>query len=84
MRGREETNHRLTGGTSTARRWAEYLLAVLAGNVLYLFVEPQLPEGMRHRIFRIDPGLGIDFMICVGLYGLLRLARGSSDSDSPS
>ena len=81
MAGREQTNQEARRGISTARRWAEYLLAVLGGNVVYLFIEPQLPLAMRHRIFRIDLGLAADFSICVVLYGLVRLARGWNDGD---
>jgi hypothetical protein len=76
MRGREETHSRPPGGISTARRWAEYLLAILGGNILYLAIEPQLPNPLRHRMFQIDLGLGLDFLICVALYGLIRLVRG--------
>ncbi|HEY1866291.1 MAG TPA: hypothetical protein VGG55_04405 [Candidatus Acidoferrales bacterium] len=65
------------GEVSTARRWAEYLVAILGGNILYLFVEPQLPSGMRHRMFRVDWGLAIDFLICVMAYGLVRMFRGN-------
>ena len=81
MPGREETNERAESGVSTSRRWAEYLVAVLAGNVAYLFVEPQLPAAMRHRMFRVDLGLGIDFLMCVAIYGLVRLVRLSSNDD---
>jgi hypothetical protein len=80
MPGREETNERVENRVSTSRRWAEYLVAVLAGNVAYLFVEPQLPVAMRHRMFRVDLGLGIDFLMCVAIYGLVRLVRLSSNS----
>lgn len=76
MAGREQTERQESRGVSTARRWAEYLLAVLSGNVVYLFIEPQLPVAMRHRIFRVDWGLAVDFGICVAFYGLVRLARG--------
>jgi hypothetical protein len=79
MPGREETNSGMRGGVSTARRWAEYLLAVLGGNVIYLAIEPQLPVALRHRMFQVDLGLAIDFLICVVLYGLIRLVRGSGD-----
>lgn len=65
------------GEVSTARRWAEYLVAILGGNILYLFVEPQLPSAMRHRMFRVDWGLAIDFLICVMAYGLVRMFRGN-------
>lgn len=57
-----------------SRQWADYLLAILGGNVLFLLLEPRLPAPFRHQIFRIDAGLGLDFAICVGLYGLIRLA----------
>jgi hypothetical protein len=76
MAGREETNERMESTISTSRRWAEYLVAVLLGNVAYLLVEPQLPATMRHRMFRVDVGLGVDFLICVAIYAVVRLARG--------
>jgi hypothetical protein len=76
MRDWEETNSEMSGRVSTARRWAEYLLAVLGGNIIYLAIEPQLPNALRHRMFQVDLGLAIDFLICVFLYGLIRLARG--------
>jgi hypothetical protein len=77
MAGREVTHGTVEGhgAISTARRWAEYLVAVLAGNIAYLFVEPELPDVMRHRMFRVDLGLAIDFLMCVGIYGLVRLVR---------
>jgi hypothetical protein len=81
MPGREGTNERVESGVSNSRRWAEYLVAVLAGNVAYLFVEPQLPAAMRHRMFRVDFGLGIDFLMCVAIYVVVRLVRvGNSGS----
>jgi hypothetical protein len=52
------------------------LVAVLTGNIVYLSVEPQLPSVMRHSMYRIDPGLAIDFVMCVAAYGLVRLVRG--------
>jgi hypothetical protein len=80
MRGREETNERVSNEVSLSRRWAEYLVAVLAGNIAYLFIEPQLPTAMRHRMFRVDLGLAIDFLMCVAIYGLIRLVRLTSTS----
>lgn len=75
MPGREHTDSSMSA-ISTARRWAEYLLAVLGGNIIYLAIEPQLPTAWRHRMFQIDLGLALDFVICVTLYGLIRLVRG--------
>jgi hypothetical protein len=77
MRGREETHLEPPNKVSTARRWAEYLVAVLGGNIVYLAIEPGLPTAFRHRMFQIDPGLAVDFLICVALYGVVRLFRGS-------
>lgn len=79
MRGREETDSGTSGRISTARRWAEYLVAVLGGNIIYLAMEPGLPLPFRHRMFQVDLGLALDFLICVALYGLVRLFRGSGD-----
>jgi hypothetical protein len=80
MRGHEETNSGMSGGVSTTRRWAEYLVAVLAGNIIYLAIEPQLPSPLRHRMFKVDLGLALDFLICVTLYGLIRLVRSSGNA----
>jgi hypothetical protein len=79
MRGREETDSGTPGRVSTARRWGEYLLAVLGGNIIYLDVEPRLPNLLHHRLFQIDLGLGLDFLICALLYGLIRLIRFNRD-----
>jgi hypothetical protein len=75
----ERANEPMVRRVSTARRWAEYLVAILAGNVVYLFIEPNLPVPLRHQMFRVDVGLGIDFLICVAVYGLVRLAGGRGD-----
>lgn len=77
MRGREETDSEAPNQVSTARRWAEYLVAVLGGNIVYLAIEPELPALFRHRMFQVDLGLALDFLICVVLYGVVRLFRGS-------
>ena len=57
-------------------RWAEYLIAILGGNIIYLFIEPQLPQVFRHRLFRVDLGLAVDFFICALAYALVRQFRG--------
>ena len=54
-------------------RWLEYLIAILAGNAIYfLLLMPRLPEPFRHRTFRVDLGLAVDFAVCLGLYGVIR------------
>jgi hypothetical protein len=60
-------------GTSL-RRWLEYLIAILLGNAIYYFsLQPHLPPIWRHPSAKIDLGLFLDFMVCVGVYGLIRL-----------
>jgi H+/gluconate symporter-like permease len=59
----------------TARRWIEYLIAILAGNALYfLLLFPALPRLLQHQPFRFDIGLVLDFGLCVAVYGVMRLA----------
>jgi len=60
---------------SRARQWGEYVLAILAGNIFYLLIEPQLPTALRHHLFRVDAGVLIDFVLCAMIYGVIRLAR---------
>ena len=61
-------------GKQRARRLGEYLVAVFGGNILFLILEPHLPAVLRHQAFRVDWGLGVDFAICVVLYGVIRLS----------
>jgi hypothetical protein len=59
---------------ATPRRWLEYLVAILIGNAIYYFsLVPHLPDFLRHQGFRTDWGAGIDFLVCVAVYGLIRL-----------
>lgn len=56
------------------RRWLEYLIAILIGNVIYFFsLAPHLPLAMRHATPKTDWGTFVDFLVCVGVYGLIRL-----------
>jgi hypothetical protein len=58
----------------TPRRWLEYLVAILVGNAIYyLSLVPHLPEALRHQGFQMDWGVGVDFAVCVAIYGLIRL-----------
>jgi hypothetical protein len=59
----------------TARRWIEYLIAILVGNALYfLLLFPALPRLLQHQPFRFDVGLVLDFVLCAAVYGVMRLA----------
>jgi len=59
----------------TLRQWAEYLLAILGGNVVYYWLYPRLPLALQHLTFRVDLGLGLDLAICAGVYGVIRAIR---------
>lgn len=59
----------------TLRRWLEYLVAILIGQAIYYYsLVPHLPMSFRHQDFRIDLGMLLDFLICVAVYGLIRVA----------
>ena len=47
------------------------LIAILLGNLIYLFLAGHLllPQ---HRLFQVDAGLLVDFLICLALYALFR------------
>ncbi len=75
MAEREQTDEHSTGEVSIVRRWSEYLVAILAGNIIYLFAEPQLPATLQHHMPHVDLGLGLDFLICVTAYGAVRMVR---------
>ena len=51
------------------------LIAVIGGNLIYLYVKQWLPEPLKHRPFHLDWGILADFWICVALWGLLDLAH---------
>jgi hypothetical protein len=57
-------------------QWKDALLAVLGGNVIhFLLIEPRLPERLRHHIFQFDSGLGIDFLVCLSMFAVIRLIQ---------
>ncbi len=59
----------------TPKRWLEYLIAILIGNAIYYFsLVPHLPGALQHQGFHVDLGMFVDFVICAGVYGLMRVA----------
>ncbi|MFQ5925803.1 MAG: hypothetical protein ACE5MH_00020 [Terriglobia bacterium] len=54
------------------RRWQEFAVAIVVGNLLYFSLLPSLPTPLQHRVFQLDLGLGLDFLLCVGTYLGLR------------
>ena len=61
------------GLTSTMwRRYSNTLIAVVGGNFLYFVIlSPYLPPNARHKPYRMDWGLVVDFWVCLAIYGLL-------------
>lgn len=61
--------------TSVILNFLQALLSIILGNVLYFVLAPSLPPVARHRPFRFDLGMAIDFWFCLVAYGLIRTAR---------
>jgi hypothetical protein len=59
----------------TGQNFLDALLAVLAGNAIYYLLMPHLPAIVRHRLFREDWGLLVDFGICTVIFVLVKYAR---------
>jgi energy-converting hydrogenase Eha subunit A len=60
---------------SVQLNFLQALFAIILGNVVYFALVPSLPLIARHRPFRIDLGMVIDFWLCLVIYGLIRTAR---------
>jgi energy-converting hydrogenase Eha subunit A len=60
---------------SVQLNFLQALLAIILGNVVYFALVPSLPLIARHRPFRVDLGMVIDFWFCLVIYGLIRAAR---------
>jgi zinc transporter ZupT len=60
------------------RPFWQSLMAVLAGNAIYLGIERFLPASAQHQLFREDWGLALDFLICVVCYALVKWLFGGS------
>ena len=60
---------------ATPRRWLEYLVAILLGYAIYSYsLVPHLPPLLRHQAPHVDLGMLVIFVVCAGVYGLIRLA----------
>jgi len=65
----------LVSKSSVFINFLQALLAILLGNAVYFILMPSLPPVARHRPFRIDLGMAVDFWFCLVAYGLIRTAR---------
>lgn len=55
--------------------FVQSLLAVLLGNAMYFLVMPSLPPAARHKPYRLDLGLVVDFWFCAVAFGLMKTAQ---------
>ena len=61
---------------SVFANFAQALLAIILGNIVYFLLLPSLPLFARHHRYHMDLGLVLDFGFCLIIYGLiLRIAR---------
>jgi len=49
------------------------LAAVLAGNATYFSIARYLPPQARHQAFHIDLGMVLDFLMCLAVFGLIKM-----------
>lgn len=55
--------------------FVQALAAVLLGNALYFVLLPYLPPVARHKLFKLDLGMAVDFWFCLVAFGLIQTAR---------
>lgn len=58
--------------TRTHVRWIKYIVAVVGGNILYIWLSPHLPPGARHKRL-VDWGTFVDLWFCLFVYGIIEL-----------
>jgi hypothetical protein len=66
--------------TMTMKNFLDALLAVLAGNAIYYLLMPHLPAVARHRLFKEDWGLLVDFLVCTAIFAAAKYARWKDES----
>ena len=59
----------------TIRNFLDALVAVLSGNAIYFLLMPHLPTVIRHRLFKEDLGLLVDFLICAAIFAVVKYSR---------
>jgi hypothetical protein len=60
---------------TTMKNFLDALAVVLAGNAIYYLLMPHLPGIARHRLFRDDGGLLVDFAICTAIFVVVKSVR---------
>jgi hypothetical protein len=57
------------------KNFLDAFVAVLAGNAIYFLLMPHLPAVARHRLFREDWGLLLDFVMCAAIFVAVKYVR---------
>lgn len=52
--------------------FAQSLIAVLAGNLVYFLAMPYLPAAAQHNPMRFDLGVVVDFWFCLVFLGAIK------------
>jgi hypothetical protein len=66
---------RTSTGSKTMKNFLDALVAVLAGNAIYYLLMPHLPVVARHKLFKEDWGLLVDFAVCTVIFAAVKYAR---------
>jgi hypothetical protein len=75
LRDRQPRHRAVVSKLSVRLNFLQALLAIILGNVVYFSLLPTLPLVARHRPFRVDLGMVLDFWMCLVIYGLIRTVR---------
>lgn len=55
-------------------RFLQPFIAVVVGNAIYfLAIDSRLPPNLRHKLYKLDMGVAIDFWVCVCVWGILEM-----------
>jgi len=65
---------------SSVKNFAQALIAVLAGNIVYFLLMPRLPVRARHVPLRLDLGLVVDFFFCLVVFGMIKTIAGDRET----
>lgn len=57
---------------NSVNKGLQMLLAILVGNIVYIALRGHLPGVLVHQRFQLDFGLLLDFLLCLGAYGIVR------------
>ncbi|MFY9904270.1 MAG: hypothetical protein WBD45_22520 [Terriglobales bacterium] len=60
---------------NAAKNFLDALMAVLSGNAIYYLLMPHLPAVARHRVFKEDWGLLVDFAICTVIFAAVKFLQ---------